>query len=258
MLRLTQLQQVQLFWDYASLSVSLTWNGSSSETPDLDLVALVFDKFGFVLECCFWNQRSTSSNALVHSGDARPGVPGCPPPPNGRNEETIVIDIARLPPDQYSVAVCVVSSSGQPFAVANGAEVRITAFPASFIRPSSAAAISPAKRRPITPNASQVQPGFAFQGLGFHVLSGINRCNASQGTPTRRDATNGKLVGSFTLTAGERCPAASHDVQNLTHQPSSSQRPPAPPFSHRYSSSDLLRHSQRNRLAARPPECRVV
>jgi len=155
---------------HASSSVRLAWNGSSSDTPDLDLVALVFDKFGFVLECCFWGQRSTNSNALVHSGDARPGVPGCPPPPNGRNEETIVIDIARLPPDQYSVAVCVVSASGQPFAAANGAEVTLTAFPAAFIRPSSAAAVSPAKRRPITPNASQVCLGCRVRSLGCGVL----------------------------------------------------------------------------------------
>jgi hypothetical protein len=147
----------------------LTWNGSSSETPDLDLIALVFDKFGFVLECCFWGQKSTSGNALFHSGDCRPGTT---PQSDGRNEESIFIDLARLPPHQHSVALCVVSSSGQPFSVANAAEVTLSAFSSSSARMQSPAATtaSPSKRRPITPVAP-ISSGKAKQGKTVGVFS---------------------------------------------------------------------------------------
>ena len=156
---------MQLFWDFVSVQAKLIWNGSSSETPDLDLIALVFDKFGFVLECCFWGQKSTTGNALFHSGDCRPGIS---------------IDLARLPPHQHSVALCVVSSSGQPFSVANAAEVTLSAFSSSSARMQSpaATAASPSKRRPITPVAPK-------------------------GTPSRSDAKQGKTVGVFSLTAGK-------------------------------------------------------
>jgi hypothetical protein len=168
---------VQLFWDFVSVQAKLTWNGSSSETPDLDLIALVFDKFGFVLECCFWGQKSTTGNALFHSGDCRPGIS---PQSDGRNEESIFIDLARLPPHQHSVALCVVSSSGQPFSVANAAEVTLSAFSSSSARMQSpaATAASPSKRRPITPVAPI-------------------------GTPSRSGAKQGKTVGVFSLTAGK-------------------------------------------------------
>ena len=130
---------------------------------------------------------------MVHSGDCRPAAAAAAaagagaaasqstPAFNGRNEESIVIDIARLPPHQHSVALCVVSASGHPLGAANAAEVTLTAFPAFPNLPSSAttSAASPSKRRPITPNA----------------LSG---------TPVRRSEQQGKTVGLFSLTAGNQ------------------------------------------------------
>jgi stress response protein SCP2 len=154
--------RMQLFWDFAAVEARLTWNGSSSETPDLDIVALVFDKYGFVLDCCFWGHRSTSGNALVHSGDCRPGVASPSQSSSGRNEECIVVDIARLPPHQHSVALCVVSASGQPLGVANAAEVSLTAFPTLSSRPAVMAAASPSKRRPGTAFAPIKNTSFPY------------------------------------------------------------------------------------------------
>ena len=155
----------------------MNWNGSSSETPDLDLIALIFDKFGFVLECCFWGQRSTSGNAVFHSGDCRPSIS---PPSDGRNEESIFIDLARLPPHQHSVALCVVSAGGQPFSAANAAEISLVAFSASSARVQQLAGntASPTKRRPTTPGAPI-------------------------GTPSSSSSKQGKTVGKFALTAGK-------------------------------------------------------
>jgi hypothetical protein len=113
----------------------------------------------------------------VHSGDCRPGITTSS---GGRNDETIIIDIARLPPQQHSVALCVVSCTGQPLAAANGAKVTVTAHPPHPFDILSAAAASPSKRRPVTPSS-----------VGSLKVA-ADRLHAQ-----------GRVVGVFSLTAGD-------------------------------------------------------
>lgn len=91
-----------LGWDAVS-----TWIGSSSSI-DLDASCLLFDTGGNLVDQVWFRQLKSNDGSIVHSGDNRTGV-------GDGDDETIKVDLSRVPSNIQTLVFTVNSYIGQTF-----------------------------------------------------------------------------------------------------------------------------------------------
>ena len=100
--------RMALGWDVAKRSGILkSLLGAPSEI-DLDASCLVFDQSSELSEVVFYNHLRGQNDAILHMGDNRTGA-------GEGDDETIAIDLARLPPATKSLVFVVSSYEGHTF-----------------------------------------------------------------------------------------------------------------------------------------------
>lgn len=116
-----------------NFSVGLNWGaiekkgflgfGGSTEAVDLDASAITFDANGNALETVYYgNLRSATAGFISHSGDDRSGDVGGD---DGRDNETIRVDLSKAPANVDKIAFVLVSFQGQDFATVPHASLRL-------------------------------------------------------------------------------------------------------------------------------------
>lgn len=103
-------QRIQLEKDgnqLSKVSIGVNWGAIKSgwfgkEKPvDLDASVGMFDAAGKLLEKVYFGRKQSSNGAIQHSGDDRSGDIGGD---DGKDNETITVDLARIPEEVKSIA----------------------------------------------------------------------------------------------------------------------------------------------------------
>ncbi|WP_433555051.1 TerD family protein [Pseudonocardia xinjiangensis] len=129
-INLTKGQKVSLAKrDGGSLSVvrmGLGWDavkkrglfGSKSQQIDLDASALLFDARGDLVDAVWFRQLRSQDGSVQHTGDNQTGA-------GDGDDETILVDLARLPTGITQIAFVVSSFTGQDFSQIENAFCRL-------------------------------------------------------------------------------------------------------------------------------------
>ncbi len=129
-INLTKGQKVSLAKrDGGSLSVvrmGLGWDavkkrglfGSKSQQIDLDASALLFDTRGDLVDAVWFRQLRSQDGSVQHTGDNQTGA-------GDGDDETILVDLARLPAGITQIAFVVSSFTGQDFSQIENAFCRL-------------------------------------------------------------------------------------------------------------------------------------
>ncbi|GAA1321829.1 TerD family protein [Pseudonocardia xinjiangensis] len=129
-INLTKGQKVSLAKrDGGSLSVvrmGLGWDavkkrglfGSKSQQIDLDASALLFDARGDLVDAVWFRQLRSQDGSVQHTGDNQTGA-------GDGDDETILVDLARLPAGITQIAFVVSSFTGQDFSQIENAFCRL-------------------------------------------------------------------------------------------------------------------------------------
>lgn len=83
------------------ISIGLRW--STEKVVDLDATAVVIDKNGAVLDCCYYNSRQTTDGAFQLDKDDRLGDSSS----KGGDNEAIAVDFTKLVPNARFVALLI-------------------------------------------------------------------------------------------------------------------------------------------------------
>jgi tellurium resistance protein TerZ len=83
--------------------------GGSSESVDLDLSAIMFDKYGKKINTIYYG--NLSGRGVRHSGDDRSGDDEA----DDKDNETITVNLAETAPDVFKIVFVLVSFKGQDF-----------------------------------------------------------------------------------------------------------------------------------------------
>eukprot|EP01100_Stratorugosa_tubuloviscum_P006890 TRINITY_DN291_c0_g3_i1.p1 TRINITY_DN291_c0_g3~~TRINITY_DN291_c0_g3_i1.p1 ORF type:complete len:1408 (+),score=723.87 TRINITY_DN291_c0_g3_i1:55-4278(+) len=78
---------------------------ASEKILDLDLTALAIDKNGQVIDCAFYNQRKADNGAMILDNDDRTGTERTKENEGSRDNESIVIDFAKLAPHTRFIVI---------------------------------------------------------------------------------------------------------------------------------------------------------
>ena len=106
-----------LGWD-AIKSKGLFGFGSKSETVDLDASCVLFDEANNAIDTVWFRQLKSKDGSIVHTGDNRTGA-------GDGDDEQIIVDLSRVPPNVKSLVFTVNSFTGQSFAQVENAFCRI-------------------------------------------------------------------------------------------------------------------------------------
>jgi tellurium resistance protein TerZ len=106
-----------LGWD-AIKKKGLFGFGSKSESVDLDASCLLFDENGKSVDAVWFRQLKSQDGSIVHTGDNRTGA-------GDGDDEQIVVDLSRVPPQVKSLVFTVNSFTGQNFSQVENAYCRI-------------------------------------------------------------------------------------------------------------------------------------
>ena len=102
-----------LGWD-AIKSKGLFGFGGKTETVDLDASVVMFDESNRPVDTVWFRQLKSKDGSIVHTGDNRTGA-------GEGDDEQIIVDLTRVPPNVKSLVFTVNSFTGQSFAqVENG------------------------------------------------------------------------------------------------------------------------------------------
>jgi tellurium resistance protein TerZ len=102
-----------LGWD-AIKTKGLFGFGSKTESVDLDASCVVFDEANNLVDVVWFRQLKSKDGSIVHTGDNRTGA-------GEGDDEQIIVDLTRVPPNVKSLVFTVNSFTGQTFAqVENG------------------------------------------------------------------------------------------------------------------------------------------
>jgi Uncharacterized proteins involved in stress response, homologs of TerZ and putative cAMP-binding protein CABP1 len=100
------------------LSGLLGGGGNDSDDIDLDASVLLFDGSRNITDMVWFRQLRSNDGSVVHSGDNRTGQ-------GDGDDETITVDLERLPSNVQSLVITVNSFQGQPFDVVDNAFARV-------------------------------------------------------------------------------------------------------------------------------------
>ncbi|WP_426112021.1 TerD family protein [Massilia sp. PWRC2] len=106
-----------LGWD-AIKKKGLFGFGAKSESVDLDASCLLFDENGKAVDAVWFRQLKSQDGSIVHTGDNRTGA-------GDGDDEQIIVDLARVPPQVKSLVFTVNSFTGQNFSQVENAYCRI-------------------------------------------------------------------------------------------------------------------------------------
>ena len=106
-----------LGWD-AIKKKGLFGFGAKSESVDLDASCLLFDENGKSVDAVWFRQLKSRDGSIVHTGDNRTGA-------GDGDDEQIVVDLSRVPPQVKSLVFTVNSFTGQNFSQVENAYCRI-------------------------------------------------------------------------------------------------------------------------------------
>ena len=106
-----------LGWD-AVKSKGLFGFGSKSETIDLDASCVMFDEANNQIDTVWVRQLKSKDGSIVHTGDNRTGA-------GDGDDEQIIVDLSRVPPNVKSLVFTVNSFTGQSFEKIENAFCRI-------------------------------------------------------------------------------------------------------------------------------------
>ena len=106
-----------LGWD-AIKKKGLFGFGAKSESVDLDASCLLFDENGRAVDAVWFRQLKSQDGSIVHTGDNRTGA-------GDGDDEQIIVDLSRVPPQVKSLVFTVNSFTGQNFSQVENAYCRI-------------------------------------------------------------------------------------------------------------------------------------
>lgn len=106
-----------LGWD-AIKKKGLFGFGAKSESVDLDASCLLFDESGKAVDAVWFRQLKSQDGSIVHTGDNRTGA-------GDGDDEQIIVDLSRVPPQVKSLVFTVNSFTGQNFSQVENAYCRI-------------------------------------------------------------------------------------------------------------------------------------
>ncbi len=106
-----------LGWDAAKKKGFFGFGGGSQDI-DLDANALLFDGSGQLLDVVWFRQLQSKDGTIRHSGDNRTGA-------GDGDDETISVDLSRLPANVQTVIFSVNNYSGQDFSQVENAYCRM-------------------------------------------------------------------------------------------------------------------------------------
>jgi tellurium resistance protein TerZ len=92
--------------------------GSRSQSIDLDASALLFDAAGNLLDQVWFQQLTSKDGSIQHTGDNRTGA-------GDGDDESIKVDLSRVPPTVATLVFTVNSFTGQDFSQIENAFVRL-------------------------------------------------------------------------------------------------------------------------------------
>lgn len=108
-----------LGWD-AIKKKGLFGFGAKSESVDLDASCLMFDENGKSVDAVWFRQLKSQDGSIVHTGDNRTGAGD-----GDGDDEQIIVDLSRVPPQVKSLVFTVNSFTGQNFSQVENAYCRI-------------------------------------------------------------------------------------------------------------------------------------
>jgi len=100
----------------ADFEIGVSWT-YKDEPVDMDVQAVFCDGAGAVVDACYCNRTSVFDGAVLHSGDALEAKPG--------DDETITIDLEKLPTHANIIAVLVTCCSKMDFARLRSAQATL-------------------------------------------------------------------------------------------------------------------------------------
>ncbi len=92
--------------------------GSRSQSIDLDASCLLFDAGGKLVDQVWFQQLQSKDGSVLHTGDNRTGA-------GDGDDESIRVDLSRVPPQVQSLVFTVNSFTGQDFSQIENAFCRI-------------------------------------------------------------------------------------------------------------------------------------
>jgi tellurium resistance protein TerZ len=106
-----------LGWD-AIKSKGFFGFGAKTESVDLDASCVMFDEANRPVDVVWFRQLKSRDGSIVHTGDNRTGA-------GEGDDEQIIVDLARVPPNVKSLVFTVNSFTGQNFSQVQNAYCRI-------------------------------------------------------------------------------------------------------------------------------------
>lgn len=106
-----------LGWDAVKKKGFLGFGGGS-EDIDLDASCLMFDERGQLTDTVWFRQLKSQDGSIHHTGDNRTGA-------GDGDDEQIIVDLSRVPPQVKSLVFTVNSFTGQSFSQVANAYCRI-------------------------------------------------------------------------------------------------------------------------------------
>jgi tellurium resistance protein TerZ len=106
-----------LGWD-AIKSKGFFGFGAKTESVDLDASCVMFDEGNRPVDVVWFRQLKSRDGSIVHTGDNRTGA-------GEGDDEQIIVDLARVPPNVKSLVFTVNSFTGQNFSQVQNAYCRI-------------------------------------------------------------------------------------------------------------------------------------
>jgi len=92
--------------------------GSKSQTIDLDASALLFDAGGRLVDAVWFRQLTSKDGSVQHTGDNLTGA-------GEGDDESVIVDLTRLPPAVTQIVFTVNSFTGQDFSQIENAFCRL-------------------------------------------------------------------------------------------------------------------------------------
>lgn len=92
--------------------------GKREQEIDLDASGLLFDGSGRLVDVVWFNQLGSKDGSVVHTGDNRTGA-------GDGDDESIIVDLTRVPPQVTTIVFTVNSFTGQDFSQIESAFCRL-------------------------------------------------------------------------------------------------------------------------------------
>jgi tellurium resistance protein TerZ len=112
------LTQVRMGLGWDAVKKKGLFGGSKTQSIDLDASCLIFDAAGNLVDQVWFNQLRSKDGAVVHTGDNRTGA-------GDGDDESIIVDLGKLPTATATLAFTVNSFTGQNFSQIENAYCRL-------------------------------------------------------------------------------------------------------------------------------------